>query len=111
MILFLLPILCVHTCEGVHTKNIISCFDLTGQNRKEREQKKNGGNLHFPLRGKKNNKGIKLKEMDKLFQLQIQLDYSSHLCSQVHVSCLAFTLYCFFQKKKSTTNYLTYFYN
>jgi len=44
----------------------------------------------------KNNKGIKLKEMDKLFQLQIQLDYSSHLCSQVHVSCLAFTLYCFF---------------
>jgi hypothetical protein len=25
----------------VHTKNTLSCFDLTGQNRKEREQKKN----------------------------------------------------------------------
>ena len=60
---------------------------------------------NYEKKGKKNNKGIKLKEMDKLFQLQIQLDYSSHLCSLVHVSCLAFTLYCFL-KKKSTTNYL-----
>jgi preprotein translocase subunit YajC len=78
---------------------------LLGQNRKEREQKKNP-------KGMKNNKGIKLKEMDKLFQLQIQLDYSSHLCSQVHVSCLAFTLYCFFffsatQKRRKKKAQLT----
>jgi len=31
----------VHTFTGVHTKNILSCFYLTGKNRKEREQKKN----------------------------------------------------------------------
>jgi hypothetical protein len=31
----------VHTFTGVHTKNTLSCFELTGQNRKEREQKKN----------------------------------------------------------------------
>jgi hypothetical protein len=43
MILFLLPVLFVHTFTGVHTKNTLSCFDLTGQNRKEREQKKNSG--------------------------------------------------------------------
>jgi hypothetical protein len=41
MVLFLLPVLFVHTFTGVHTKNTLSCFDLTGQNRKEREQKKN----------------------------------------------------------------------
>jgi hypothetical protein len=41
MILYLLPVLCVHTFTGVHTKNILSCFDLTGQNREEREQIKN----------------------------------------------------------------------
>jgi hypothetical protein len=35
MVLFLLPVL------FVHTKNILSCFYLTGKNRKEREQKKN----------------------------------------------------------------------
>jgi hypothetical protein len=41
MVLFLLPVLFVHTFTGVHTKNTLSCFDLTGQNREEREQIKN----------------------------------------------------------------------